>query len=67
MVNWHRWDGDESFVIVSDAPNDSAPEVLEGAEYPARQFVDRTTAIEAARTFFDDGARDSKFAWAPPD
>jgi hypothetical protein len=51
---------------VSDRANDSATETLDGAEYPAQQFVDPATAIEAARRFFDDGERDPKFSWASP-
>lgn len=40
--------------------------VLEGAEYPAREFVDTTLARAAARAFFEDGSRLARLPWASP-
>jgi hypothetical protein len=51
---------------VSEAANASSTQLLEGAEYPARHFVDGEAALEAARTFFLDGSRDPKFSWETP-
>ena len=66
MVNWHSWTSDESWVIVATKEDEHATVLLEGAEYPARQFVAPSIAAEAARAFFDDGARLAEVTWESP-
>jgi hypothetical protein len=64
-VNWHSEQTGESFVIESDAEERATEVDCRSGESPARQFVEPAVALQAARTFFDDGARDRRFCWAP--
>jgi hypothetical protein len=64
-VNWYSERTGESWIIESEAEEGAIEVDCLSGECPAREFVEPAVALQAARTFFDAGARDARLPWTP--
>ena len=71
-VNWHDdsdASGNGSFILANEDADPSkvivsVPKWDQGAESPAREYVDRSLALPAAKEFFETGARAEGLPWS---